>query len=91
MLFACVCACTYHEYSDIENANPQDRDGWVDAIEQQILSSLQANDIGKNKVSTHMTSTHAHTSTYIFTSTGMHTNAHTHMTSTGIHMTSAHT
>ncbi|CAG5130775.1 unnamed protein product [Candidula unifasciata] len=32
-----------------EAQSGEDRDGWVDAIEQQILSSLQANDIGKNK------------------------------------------
>ncbi|KAK3757031.1 hypothetical protein RRG08_041807 [Elysia crispata] len=32
-----------------EAQNGEDRDNWVDAIEQQILSSLQANDIGKNK------------------------------------------
>ncbi|CAG5125080.1 unnamed protein product, partial [Candidula unifasciata] len=32
-----------------EAQSGEDRDGWVDAIEQQILSSLQANDAGKNK------------------------------------------
>ncbi|XP_059140274.1 centaurin-gamma-1A-like isoform X2 [Physella acuta] len=31
----------------------EDRDDWVDAIEQQILSSLQANDAGKNKKQNH--------------------------------------
>ncbi|KAH9509783.1 Centaurin-gamma-1A [Bulinus truncatus] len=32
-----------------EAQSGEERDGWVDAIEQQILSSLQANDAGKNK------------------------------------------
>ncbi|XP_035826760.1 arf-GAP with GTPase, ANK repeat and PH domain-containing protein 3 isoform X8 [Aplysia californica] len=35
-----------------EAQSGEDRDGWVDAIEQQILSSLQANDAGKNKKQT---------------------------------------
>ncbi|XP_025080568.1 arf-GAP with GTPase, ANK repeat and PH domain-containing protein 1-like isoform X4 [Pomacea canaliculata] len=32
-----------------EAQNNEDRDGWVNAIEQQILSSLQGNDLGKSK------------------------------------------
>ncbi|KAK0048142.1 centaurin-gamma-1A, partial [Biomphalaria pfeifferi] len=32
-----------------EAQSGEERDEWVDAIEQQILSSLQANDAGKNK------------------------------------------
>lgn len=32
-----------------EAQNGEDRDGWVNAIEQQILFSLQGNDLGKSK------------------------------------------
>ncbi|KAK7492700.1 hypothetical protein BaRGS_00016005 [Batillaria attramentaria] len=37
-----------------EAQNGEDRDGWVNAIEQQILSSLQGNDLGKSKKQMHI-------------------------------------
>ena len=37
---------------------PQERDEWVSAIEQQILSSLQSNESNKSKVSLSLNSIH---------------------------------